>query len=105
MAEWQAIISVAEKLATLSAGALLALLFALWLKGWIHSDKEVVFREQLRQESLVLRKEAVDDRRAADIKLVELTQALKDSNEINRQLIVFNQRLVDDFIRRPREGS
>lgn len=101
----QAAISLAQTIAALGATGVLALVFILWITGKLHSDPEVKQNAAERDADNLyreaLRKEAVDDRRAADARVEALTSAVKESNALTRRALDLNERLVDEFVRTP----
>lgn len=104
---------LAKQLSALGATGVLAYIYFQWQSGKIHSDAEVQkmraeaanAEKQLREDSERdreyregLRKEIKDDRRAADQRVADLTLAIRESNELTKRALDFNERLLTEMV-------
>lgn len=96
-------LELAKQLSTLGAAGVLGYIYLQWQSGHIHSDSEIKAlksdAERDREYRELLRREVTKDRRASDERVDALTQVIRESNDLTRRLLEFNERLVADIIR------
>lgn len=96
-------LSLAQSIAALGVTGLLALGVTLFLTGKLRReselterdadhDREIAFREAIRQE-------AIADRKAADDRVSKLAAAVQEGNDLTRRSLELNERLIDEFVR------
>lgn len=98
-------VDLANSVAALGVTGILSLLFILWLTGRIHTsnEKEDWIKDSEYKESL--RVEAVEARKQSDAALKEIAAAMRESNDLTRRSLDLNEKLVEDYIRKPRRGA
>ncbi len=89
------VLSLAQGIAALGVTGLLALLFALWLRGGIHSETERKQWDARQAYIESLRVEAVADRKAADQRVEKLVTQINESNTLTRRALDLNESLVE----------
>lgn len=94
------ITDLANSIAALGVTGILGLLFILWLRGEIHTNKEKVDWENDAKYRETLRIEAVEARKQSDQALKELAEAMRENNDLMRRSLDLNERLVEDFVSR-----